>query len=158
MGLALQVKDVVDVASHGRAVLEEVLVLSAMEWARCRLERLLEVLGSLASPLALRTGGAFGCNHHLLSRALLVAMAVGHDGFIIVVPTVKVSAVLALAAEVGQDSFLSYGVLSGVVQKVQHHSWGLMPECMDKRLVGGATGEGIDDVGISHVGELVPLL
>jgi hypothetical protein len=29
---------------------------------------------------------------------------------------------------------------------------------MDEHLVGGATGEGIDDISISHVGELVPLL
>jgi hypothetical protein len=118
LGLALQVEDVVDVASDGHAVLEDVLGLPAIKRAGCRLKRLLEVLGSLAPPLARRTGGAFGCSHHLLSRALLVAMAVGHDGFIVAVPTVKVSAILALATEVGQDSFVSYGVLSGVVQKV----------------------------------------
>jgi hypothetical protein len=72
LGLARLAEGDADVAHHGRAVLEEVLCLSPMEWAG-DLEHLLKVLGVRTPPTGLRSGGGFGHNHHLLPMALLVS-------------------------------------------------------------------------------------
>jgi hypothetical protein len=64
VGLALLVKGVVDVASDGGVVFQEVLHRSPMERVG-GLERLLKVLG-------LRTSSVVGRGHHLLPATLLV--------------------------------------------------------------------------------------
>ena len=65
---------------------------------------------------------------------------------------------LGFATKVGLDRLLTGGVLGGDVQELPCHVWGLVAEHMDERLAGHAVDEGIDDVDVGDVGELVVLL
>jgi hypothetical protein len=65
---------------------------------------------------------------------------------------------LGFAAEVGLDCLLIGGILGGNVQELPHHVCGLMAKRVDERLTGRAINEGVDDVGVGDVGELVALL
>ena len=56
------------------------------------------------------------------------------------------------------DSLLVGGVLGGDVQELLCHAWGLTAECVDERLAGLATVEGIDHIGVGDVWELIALL
>ena len=76
-----------------------------VEWAGA-LKRLLEVLGSLAPSLGLRSGGVFGQGHYLLPTTLLILLVVtamvGPGSLIIIVPITMVSGSLALGTEVAK--------------------------------------------------------
>ena len=65
---------------------------------------------------------------------------------------------LGFPAEVGQDRLLTSGVLGGDIQELLHYARGLMAERMDEGLTGHAIDEGIDDIGVGDVGELIVLL
>ena len=65
---------------------------------------------------------------------------------------------LGFPTKVGLDGLLASGVLGGDVQELPHQARGLMVECMDERLAGHATDEGIDHVGVGDVWELIALL
>jgi hypothetical protein len=65
---------------------------------------------------------------------------------------------LDLATEVGLDGLLTSGILGGDVQELPRHALGLTAKCVDERLAGHATGEGVDHIGIGDVGELITLL
>ena len=62
---------------------------------------------------------------------------------------------LGFPTEVGLDHLLTGGVLGGDVQELSRREQGLMAECVDESLAGHATGESIDHVSVSDVGELV---
>ena len=65
---------------------------------------------------------------------------------------------LGFATEVGLDHLLAGGVLGGDVQELPCRVRGLATERVDERLAGYAINEGIDDVDIGDVGELIVLL
>ena len=46
----------------------------------------------------------------------------------------------------------------GNIQELPRHAWGPTAERMDERLIGHAADEGVDDVGVGDVGELIALL
>jgi hypothetical protein len=132
-----------------------------MEWAG-GLERLLEVLGVCAAPAGLRPGGEVDRGHHVLPTTLsilvsLVMVVLGRGGVIVVVSTTEVASGLGLAAEVGLDNLLAGGVLGGDIQEFSHHAWGVMAERVDECLVGCATDEDVDHIGIDDVGKLIVL-
>ena len=62
------------------------------------------------------------------------------------------------AAKVGLDRLLAGGILGGDVQELPCHAQGLVAKRMDERLIGHAADEGVDDVGVGDVGELIALL
>ena len=65
---------------------------------------------------------------------------------------------LGFITEVGLDHLLIGGILGGDVQELSHCAWGLVASRMDERLIGCAKDEGVNDVGVSDVGELIALL
>jgi hypothetical protein len=133
-----------------------------MERAR-GLERLLEVFWACALPMGLRSGGVVDHGHHLLPVALLVLgppiiASLGQGGVVTAIASTEVTDGLGFAAEVGLDCLLIGGILGGNVQELPHHVCGLMAKRVDERLTGRATNEGVDDVGVGDVGELVALI
>jgi hypothetical protein len=79
----------------------------------------------------------------------------GRGRVIAVVTTAEVAGSLGLAAEVGLDVLFAHSVLSGNIQELPRHAWGLAPKRVDECHIGHATVEGIDHVG---VGVLITLL
>jgi hypothetical protein len=65
---------------------------------------------------------------------------------------------LDFPAKVGLVYLLIDGVLGGDIQELPHRVWGLVVERMDEGLAGRAANEGIDDIDIDDVGELIALL
>jgi hypothetical protein len=65
---------------------------------------------------------------------------------------------LGFATKVGLDRLLTGDILGGNIQELLRHARGLTAEHVDERLAGDATDEGIDDVGVGDVGELIVLL
>ena len=63
-----------------------------------------------------------------------------------------------LANDVGPDGLLTSGVLGGDIQEFPHCAWGLMTKHVDDGLTGHDTDEGIDDIDVGDVGELITLL
>ena len=82
----------------------------------------------------------------------------GRGGVVIAIASAEVTGGLGFAAEVGLDRLLTSGILGGNILELPCHARGLMAERVDERLVGHATNEGIDDIGVSVVGELITLL
>ena len=80
----------------------------------------------------------------------LVAASLGGDRIIAAIATTEVAGSLDFPAEVG--------ILGGNIQELPHHVWGLTVERVDEGLAGHATDEGVDDIGVGDVGELVVLL
>jgi hypothetical protein len=104
-----------------------------------------------------------GRGHHLLPVVLSVLVPpivalLGQGRAIVAIASTEVIGDLSFATEDGLDHILTSGILGGDVQELLHRAWGLVAERVDKRLAGHATVEGIDDVSVGDVGELVMLL
>jgi hypothetical protein len=113
--------------------------------------------------MGLRSSGVVGRGHHLLPMVLLVLVppvmaSLGQDRVITAIASTEVIGAFSFATEVGLDHLLTGGVLGGDVQELPHRARGLTAERMDERLIGHATDEGVDDVGIDDVGGLIALL
>ena len=111
-----------DVAFHGSAVLEEMLLLPLVEWAR-GLEHLLEVFWTCNAPSRLRSSGMVNRGNHLLPVELSVlvppiAALLGQGRIIGVVTTTEVAGGLGFPAEVVLDSLLTGGILGGDIQEL----------------------------------------
>jgi hypothetical protein len=65
---------------------------------------------------------------------------------------------LGLATEFSLDNILAGDVLGGDIHELSHRARGLMGEHVDESLIGHATYEGVDHVGVSDVGKLIALL
>jgi hypothetical protein len=73
------------------------------------------------------------------------------------IASTEVTDSLGLATD-GLDCLLVGGVLGGNIQELPHCARGLTVERMDERLIGHAIDEGVDDVGVGDVEELIVLL
>jgi hypothetical protein len=65
---------------------------------------------------------------------------------------------LDFIARVGLDRLLTGGILGGNIQELPRRAWGLAVKHVDKSLAGHAIDEGVDDISIGDVGELIVLL
>jgi hypothetical protein len=65
---------------------------------------------------------------------------------------------LDFIARVGLDRLLTDGILGGNIQELPRHAWSLAVKHVDKSLAGHAIDEGVDDINIGDVGELIVLL
>ena len=131
-----------------------------MELAR-PLKHLLEVFQARALPARLRSGGVVSHGHHrLLPVALLILVppvvtSVGQGEVIATITSVDMTSGLGFAAEVGLDRLLTGGILGGNILELPCHARGLMAEHVDKHLASHAIDEGVDDVGVGDVCELI---
>jgi hypothetical protein len=71
---------------------------------------------------------------------------------VVAISTNKVASSLVL------DNIFTCAILGGDIQEFSRHARGLVAKRVDKCLIGCATGEGIDQVGVGDVGELITLL
>ena len=87
-----------------------------------------------------------------------ITASLGRGRIIGAITTTKVVGSLSFPTKVGLDCLLAGGVLGGDVQELPRRALGLATERVDERLAGHAVDEGVDDVGVSDVGELIALL
>ena len=84
-----------------------------------------------------------------------VVVLLGRDG---VIASAEETSGFGFAAKVDLDHLIASGILDDDVQELPHHARGLVAEHVDERFTVHATDEGIDDVSVSDVGELIVLL
>ena len=103
----------------------------------------------------------FGVNSHhdeLATAVLLVLLAPPSLGVISSLIRGLGRGLFLTSAKVGLDSCLIGRVAGFKIEQLLHHPWLVVPELMDKSLIGGSTDECSDNVYVNDVRELIALL